>query len=106
MKITREQIVDMKDITGHLVLHCLSQDQNVLHAVAENGEADVQLLINGEEFDINDFVKHWQSQIDEIIKKKAQELIQHEINDIRGIVDALENACGEKGLLPSYWGKN
>jgi len=46
----------------------------------EDIEADIKLTINGDEVDVQSFVKHWESQVNALICEEAKRIVQEKFN--------------------------
>lgn len=95
MKMTRENIVDDKNIVGHIVL---GSAKDAVHKIAKDldikNEIEVKLMYGEMELDLDGFIEHWQSQIDEMILDKAEELIDEKLSDP---IQDLEDICRQAG---------
>jgi hypothetical protein len=73
-------------LLSHMVLHGLSLNEILLNKCSGKSEKlDIKLLVNNEEIDIIDFINHWESQVDRLIKEQAQEIIKTKMNDIEDL---------------------
>jgi len=77
MIITTQEIVNQKNLTGHIILHCLGQVPEILQKVSEYGQADIQITIDGQKIDYADFIAHWESQVDQMIDNRAVEIVEN-----------------------------
>ena len=57
---------------------------------SDDGHLDVAITVNGREIDIHEFCEHWESQIDRMIREKAQEIVEDKFSDINSIFFDLE----------------
>lgn len=83
MKITKNQIIDDHSLIGHIVLNGLGRNEKLCKKIAEDGEAELILTVNGEEIDIESFVDHWQSQVKEMIERHACQLFEDRVDKFR-----------------------
>ncbi len=92
MRINREQIVDKNSLVGYMVLHCLSKSWEAIDEVGERGHAEVCLTIDGKEVDLQEFVDHWQSQIERMIQEEAKNMVEEKFNKVRDSMFEFTNA--------------
>jgi hypothetical protein len=99
MKITRDSIIDESNLIGHIVIEGVSNYPDIIEAIVEADEAEVIMTVNGKEIDLEGFIKHWQSQVGEIIRKEARSLINEKFSTISYKMDdisfALDGALEE-----------
>ena len=103
MRMLKEQIIDNNDLAGHIVLHGLSQHEDILNTSVEFGYCDVVLTINGKEIDLMSFVKHWESQVDSMIKQEAQDLVAAQVSELHSLADAVRQEMINRKLMPADW---
>lgn len=83
MRITREQIIDINNLVGHMILHTLGNNPETVAAIRDKGYADVELTLNGKTvLDVDGFVKHWQQQVAGMIDTQARELVRTKYNSV------------------------
>jgi hypothetical protein len=109
MKMTRKDIIDEHNIVGHIVL---MSGQDAIKAISTdldtNGAIEVKLMYGDKELNLDGFIEHWQSQIDEMILKEAEQLIddklRHPINDLNDICnDAVKTIKEKIGIKDNDW---
>lgn len=84
MFVKRETIVDWDSMLGHVVLHCMAETTEMLAKARDNGGAEVKLTIDGQEADLESFVNHWQSQVNDIINKRAKKIALEKYDETFG----------------------
>jgi hypothetical protein len=91
MKIDMSKELHLDTMVGHLILECLTNTlghgkkfEAFLKDYKEKGGhiLDVQLLVNGKEMNLEKFVDHWQSQVHENIRRRAEELFKEKFSDV------------------------
>lgn len=90
MKLTTEDIVDDKNLIGHMVLNALSKDFEMIDAITAKGYATLKLTVNDKEIDIKVWADHWQSQVERMIRNKAIDLINNKFCNIEYKIEALK----------------
>ena len=95
MKINLTDDVRKDGLLSHIILNSISE--TTMDALVKEGSiqgvgviCDLVLTANGHEIDIQDFVDHWQSQVDRIIEEKAQELLSDRFREISDLLVDLE----------------
>jgi hypothetical protein len=93
----KDLIYNHNDIVGHLFLHTINSDFAERHRVKNNDELetkeiDIKLLINGEEFDIREWLESFRENYFKYVKNKAQELLAKRLSEkVDDISNELEN---------------
>lgn len=83
MKLYAKELV-ADDILGHMVIECLTHTSTRLcERVAADKCCDVVLTVNGVEMDLAFFVKHWESQVQHMIDRKARALAHGLVNQLQ-----------------------
>ena len=94
VNMTKEIKENQESLIGHIVCHCMTTaiTEELLSTRKEKEDimADVQLLINKHEVNLESFVEHWQSQIRRMIKEKAEELVEERFRTITDLMFDLE----------------
>ena len=108
MKITLDEIIDDKNLIGHIVLSGIGNYPAIIEKVRADGHAEFLVTINGQELDIKEFIAHWQSQIGDAIEKEAKNMIAKELGEISEITENLignikENLKKKDMYIPEWW---
>jgi len=95
MKINIQEHLEKNTTTSHLILSCLTKSLLKTGIIekyhkANDGMLDVTLLIDGKEVSIESFVEHWESQVDNILKKMVKESIAEKFGDISNLLNDLQ----------------
>ena len=82
----KDLITNKNDIVGHLFLYCIDSDfanANKYHDDEEyNAKTiDIQLLINGQDFDIRPWLENFKEFYFKYIKQEAQKLVSEKLSD-------------------------
>lgn len=104
MKLTTKDLIDDRNLIGHIVLGGIGKHPAMCEAIREAGEADLRLTVNGKEIDLQEFVDHWQSQVKRIITERALEMVDEKFNSMRdkmseftsGLEEALQSMREEQ----------
>lgn len=104
MKVNITKGLEENGILPHLVLHglTLSLSGEGVAKLAHEGATkegvilDVRVIVNDIEINIEDFVNHWESQVDKLIAEKAECLISDKIAKLYNAVDELESKMLEE----------
>lgn len=100
MKITTAELIDDKNLIGHIVLNGIGTHLDVLEAVSRDGEAEIRLTVNGAEIDINSFMLHWQSQVEKMIRDEAMKLLDARFDAVREKMFEFSNALSDSLYIP------
>lgn len=104
MKITVKQIIEYKNLVGHLVLNAIAKHPAVIERINKDNECEIKLLINGKEYgDIQEFVDHWQSQVEDEINKRSECSISNKLSELDELVNSVKEVVREKGWLPNEY---
>ena len=94
MKVNMTDEIRQNTLISHIILHKMSEA--LAESIAKEGQTedgvvvDVKLTANGKEIDLEHFIQHWQSQVDNIITEKARELVNDKLSDVCGMLYDLE----------------
>lgn len=83
MKLYAKELV-ADTILGHMVIECLTNtSMRLCERVAEDKCCDVVLTVNGVEMNLEGFVRHWESQVNGMIERKARALAHGLVNQLQ-----------------------
>jgi len=88
MIIQTEDIINDKNLIGHIVLHSITDA--AANAAHDDGQLDVRMTINGDSVDLQSFVDHWQSQVDRMISDVAKERLEDKFSPINDMMFELQ----------------
>ncbi len=95
----KDEIDTLKE---HFVIHGLSVaieqgilpentfDEVLKEKIQDDGHLDVAVTVNGREIDIHELCENWEKQIDTMIVKKAQEIVEDKFSDLSYLFDDLQ----------------
>lgn len=90
-------------------------DEDLLNQVmarADDGVYTIQMIVNGVEVSAHDFINRYIDAVDELVKRKAQEMLREKFQEmtmafdpIKDMLDAAEKSLAEKfGIERDSWG--
>ena len=80
-------------LSAHIILECLTDtivEEFKRLPDTDHIVADICFTINGHELDFEVFCKHWESQVERMIKEEASELICNKFSDVSELLYDLE----------------
>lgn len=82
----KDLIENKNDIVGHLFLHCIDTDFALLHKCCTEEEfqtktIDIKLFIEGQEFNIKDWLEQFKEDYFYYIKKEAQKIVSEKLSN-------------------------
>jgi hypothetical protein len=85
MKINMTEHITDRTLISHIILNCMTDTlMKLVKNTRVDGDLmmDVILSINGHELDLEKFMKHWQSQVNHMIKEEAREMQKEKMGDM------------------------
>lgn len=100
MKIDfKKEILEDSNV-AHMVLECLATTlanpsfKEIATQYEQKGMLDIVLTVNGTELPLKPFIDHWQSQVEDVIQKAAEERVKQVIDTrfwkVSELLDTLE----------------
>lgn len=82
----KDLIENKNDIVGHLFLHCIDTDFALLHKCCTEEEfqtktIDIKLFIEGQEFNIKEWLEQFKEDYFYYIKKEAQKIVANKLSN-------------------------
>ena len=104
MKINFTKEVHEETLISHIVLHGLTKalpDEKFKKFLKGKQKKkdyffDIKITVDDIEIDLEDFVKHWQDQVDTMITRKAKSLIEDKCTDVGNLLCDLEERLKEE----------
>ena len=100
LNLTKQIDQYQNSLSTHIIVECLTdvvmKELNSIPVYPNGITADVCFSINGHELDFEKFCRHWESQVDRIIKDEATELIKEKFNDVTEFLNDLEERLKEE----------
>jgi len=92
MKINLTDEVKKDTLLSHIILNGITKATlESLSRVKDKGVfADVKLLVNEEEIDLNEFINYWQGQVGKILRESAKEIAEERCSNIFNLLSDLE----------------
>ena len=90
--ITRQEILDENNLAGHIILDSIGriQDKQILKLIGKKqNEFECYIVFQGKKLPIQPFCEHWAKQVDEMIRKKALELLDLETKGLNRLYDTI-----------------
>ena len=99
MKLSVKDILHGESIIGRIVLSHLSVTAGTTEkAVADDG-VEVQILVNGVEVNVSDFMRRWENAVAKSIKEEGRELVREALQKIESFSYRIEKELIEQGLI-------
>jgi hypothetical protein len=99
MRVTRDEIIDSKNLVDHFVLEGVASHPDVAEALMATGCAEVRVTVNGKEVDLKAFVKHWESQVGRMIQDQALKQVQERLAKFEAITEDVRAKLANEGLI-------
>lgn len=98
MRVNISEEVQKNTFLGDLLLCSLSQTilNSIERDAANNLTADINLLVNGTEVDLQKFMKSWEESFESAIKNEARKLLQEQYACMVEEVEALCHTVEQK----------
>ncbi len=103
MELSIKKIIDPQNITGRLILHCMSDHPDILSEISKNGSCNVVLTINGKECNIENFMNRWQKQVSDMINKEAHKLIHNKLRQLDILVEGVRQKLIDEEFIKPDW---
>ncbi|MCK5021317.1 MAG: hypothetical protein KAS32_30175 [Candidatus Peribacteraceae bacterium] len=99
MKINIMEEFKKNSLISHIVLNGMSRavaEQVSVEKKETNDLVEVKMTVNGKEIDIKLFLEHWESQVSNMIKEEAKNIVVEKMSDIDELLHDLNNRLEEE----------
>jgi hypothetical protein len=101
MWVSRDKIINNKNLVGHIVMVGLCQIPEVLDATADAEGCVAVLTLNGKEVNLQEVVDNWEAQMDKMIKKEAHSLVEEKMEELQHLINGITIKLREGDFLPA-----